>query len=67
MKAAREDWRRRQPGSTATPALIMGETAHPAFAKAATYLGLEIIRLPVDPGKRQGAASRRGRRAGRRC
>ncbi|WP_185049038.1 pyridoxal phosphate-dependent decarboxylase family protein [Thermocatellispora tengchongensis] len=32
------------------PALVAPVTAHPAFHKAAHYLGLDVVRTPVDPG-----------------
>ena len=40
------DRHRRIPGR---PNLVVPETAHPAFAKAAHLLGLELRRVPVDP------------------
>ncbi|MEU5883318.1 aspartate aminotransferase family protein [Spirillospora sp. NPDC047279] len=33
-----------------TPQLVAPVTAHPAFAKAASYLGMELTSVPVDPG-----------------
>lgn len=43
VKAARDA--HGQPGAQ----LVVPATAHPAFAKAAHYLGLELVRVPVDP------------------
>jgi glutamate/tyrosine decarboxylase-like PLP-dependent enzyme len=34
------------------PELVCAATAHPAFAKACHYLGVELTRLPVDAGGR---------------
>ncbi|RFU41434.1 aspartate aminotransferase family protein [Actinomadura logoneensis] len=31
------------------PQLVLPATAHPAFRKAAHYLGLEVVTIPVDP------------------
>ncbi len=45
--AARQDWRRR--GGQGRPVLVMPVTAHPAFAKAAHLLGLDLRIVPVDP------------------
>ena len=45
--AARQDWRRR--GGDGRPVLVMPVTAHPAFAKAAHLLGLDLRIVPVDP------------------
>ncbi|MBK6858402.1 MAG: aspartate aminotransferase family protein [Microthrixaceae bacterium] len=36
----------------AEPQLLTPATAHPAFAKAAKYLDIEHVRVPVDPGGR---------------
>ncbi|OLT17329.1 pyridoxal-dependent decarboxylase [Serinicoccus sp. CUA-874] len=48
--AARERWRERHPGSSATPRVVAPSTAHAAFHKAAHYLGLDVVTVPVDPG-----------------
>ena len=45
--AAREEWRRR--GGVGRGKIVMPATGHPAFAKAAYLLGLEVERVPVDP------------------
>ncbi len=29
--------------------IVVAESAHPAFAKAAAWLGLDVVRVPVDP------------------
>lgn len=44
--ASRERWRRR--GGTGTPVLIVADTVHPAFHKAAHLLGLDVRTVPVD-------------------
>jgi sphinganine-1-phosphate aldolase len=50
VKAARDV----APASTATPPgrrrIVLAESAHPAFAKAAAWLGLDVVRVPVAPG-----------------
>lgn len=47
MKAARDYSRATRPDVT-HPNIVLPITAHPAFHKAAQYLGLEIIVTPVD-------------------
>ncbi|ANS80367.1 Pyridoxal-dependent decarboxylase [Serinicoccus hydrothermalis] len=47
--AARKRWRERHPGSTTTPRVVAPSTAHAAFHKAAHYLGLDLVPVPVDP------------------
>jgi sphinganine-1-phosphate aldolase len=56
MKAAR-DWSLRfRKRADATPEVVLPRTAHPAFDKAAQYLGLKTVRVPTgadyraDPG-----------------
>ncbi|MGI5487750.1 pyridoxal phosphate-dependent decarboxylase family protein [Microtetraspora malaysiensis] len=65
VKAARDHWRATTAGgSTAAgngapdgagegagraPQLVLPVTAHPAFHKAAHYLGVEVVPVPVDP------------------
>ena len=44
--AARGRWRRR--GGVGTPALVVADTVHPAFHKAAHLLGLDVRSIPVD-------------------
>ena len=44
--AARERWRRR--GGAGTPTLVMADTVHPAFHKAAHLLGLDVRTIAVD-------------------
>lgn len=46
VKTARE--RAREERGVTDPQLLAPESAHPAFAKAAHYLGLEHIRIPLD-------------------
>ncbi|MGD8202287.1 aminotransferase class V-fold PLP-dependent enzyme [Ornithinimicrobium sp. W1679] len=49
VKAARDAWRERHPGSTARPRIVLPQTAHAAFHKAAHYLDLDVDVVPVDP------------------
>ena len=44
--AARERWRRQ--GGAGTPLLVVADTVHPAFHKAAHLLSLEVRTIPVD-------------------
>jgi glutamate/tyrosine decarboxylase-like PLP-dependent enzyme len=46
--AAREKWRRE--GGAGMPAIIVADTVHPAFHKAAHLLGLSVRTIPVDRG-----------------
>lgn len=46
VKIARDRARERQPWVTA-PEIVLPETAHPAFNKAAHYFGLKAVRTPV--------------------
>ncbi|MEZ4382550.1 MAG: aminotransferase class V-fold PLP-dependent enzyme [Nannocystaceae bacterium] len=48
VKAARDHARARRPEIT-RPAMILPETAHAAFHKAAHYLGVEVVVTAVDP------------------
>jgi glutamate/tyrosine decarboxylase-like PLP-dependent enzyme len=48
VKAARDRARERQPGLR-EPEILLPETAHAAFQKAAHYLGLRPVLAPVDP------------------
>ena len=48
VKAAREHAREHRP-EIARPKLVLPITAHPAFHKAAHYLGLDVITTAVDP------------------
>ena len=47
VKAARDRWLERNPGGR--PTMVMPTTAHPAFRKAAAYLGLQVVEVPVSP------------------
>ncbi len=51
VKSAR-DWAKENLQVTGTPELVMPVTAHPAFNKAAHYLGLKAVVVPVDDGFR---------------
>ena len=44
--AARERWRRQ--GGSGVPVLVVADTVHPAFHKAAHLLGLDVRTVPVD-------------------
>jgi sphinganine-1-phosphate aldolase len=44
--AARERWKRR--GGVGTPVIVVADTVHPAFHKAAHLLGLDVATVPVD-------------------
>ena len=46
--AARERWRR--VGGEGTPVVLVADTVHPAFHKAAHLLGIDVRTLPVDRG-----------------
>ncbi|MCC5578055.1 aspartate aminotransferase family protein [Microtetraspora sp. AC03309] len=58
VKAARDHWRAKSAGAgpgegtggdRGVPQLVLPVTAHPAFHKAAHYLGVEVVPVPVDP------------------
>jgi glutamate/tyrosine decarboxylase-like PLP-dependent enzyme len=44
--AARERWRRRD--GEGIPVIVVGDTVHPAFHKAAHLLGVTVVTVPVD-------------------
>jgi sphinganine-1-phosphate aldolase len=48
VKAARE-WARERRPEVLRPEIVMPETGHAAFQKAAHYLGLRVVLTPVDP------------------
>jgi sphinganine-1-phosphate aldolase len=48
VKAARDHARRMRPQVT-TPKMLLPETGHACFHKAAHYLGVEVVRVDVDP------------------
>ncbi|TXL75187.1 aspartate aminotransferase family protein [Vineibacter terrae] len=48
VKAAR-DWAHRTRPVAGTPEILLARTAHPAFDKAAHFLGLGTVRVPVGP------------------
>lgn len=50
VKSARDLWRAADPARAhARTALVLPTTAHPAFHKAAHYLDLDVVPVPVDP------------------
>jgi len=51
IKAARAGARQAKPGIT-RPQMVVPATAHPAWNKAAHYLGIDIVMTPVDEGFR---------------
>ena len=48
VKAAR-DWAREKRPNVGVPEIVLAETAHASFHKAAHYLGLKTVVTPVDP------------------
>jgi len=49
VKSARDVWRAADPARVhARPTLVLPTTAHPAFHKAAAYLDLDVVAVPVD-------------------
>nr|MBA2314874.1 aminotransferase class V-fold PLP-dependent enzyme [Chloroflexota bacterium] len=48
VKSARDRARRLHP-RIATPQMVVPESAHPAFTKAAHYFGLELAEVPLGP------------------
>jgi hypothetical protein len=48
VKAARDLFREQHPGA-GEPELLLPVTAHAAFHKAAHYLGVRVVPVPVDP------------------
>ena len=51
VKTARDKARADHPGIV-HPGIIVPESAHPAFQKAAHYLGVNVVLIPVRPDKR---------------
>jgi glutamate/tyrosine decarboxylase-like PLP-dependent enzyme len=51
IKAAR-DWARKEKPGIDKPQMVVPVTAHPAWNKAAHYLGIDIVMVPVDEGFR---------------
>jgi len=47
VKAARDVGGEREPGGRRN--VVLADSAHPAFAKAAAWLDLDVVRVPVDP------------------
>jgi len=48
VKTARDAFRAEHP-DVASPSMVLPDTAHPAFHKAAHYLGVRTIVVPTDP------------------
>jgi len=46
VKAARDHYKKRE-GASRVPKILAPATIHPAFLKAADYLGLKVVRLPI--------------------
>jgi len=58
VKAARDVWRAADPARVhARPVLVLPTTAHPAFHKAAAYLDLDVVAVPVDAGSGRASAA----------
>jgi sphinganine-1-phosphate aldolase len=51
VKTAR-DWARLHRPNIVIPEMVLAASAHPSFNKAAHYLGVRAIRVPVDGGQR---------------
>ncbi|MEM1348171.1 MAG: aspartate aminotransferase family protein, partial [Myxococcota bacterium] len=47
LKTARE-WAKQRDSRNPRPEVVVPQTAHPAFDKAAHYFGLELVKVPVD-------------------
>jgi glutamate/tyrosine decarboxylase-like PLP-dependent enzyme len=65
LKAARDTWRERHPGCAERPTILLPQTAHAAFHKAAHYLDLDVDVVPVDPTTGTLPASALTRRLGK--
>ena len=50
VKAARDRWAERAGATSSRPTIVMAQSAHPAFSKAAYFLGLDTVRTPLDAG-----------------
>lgn len=50
VKAAREEYRKKR-GLSKTPEILAPATIHPAFLKAADYLDMKVVRLPIKDTK----------------
>ncbi len=59
VKCARDRALARRPGSSGRPQILMARSAHPAFDKAAHFLGLEPVRTPLDEDFRADPAAMR--------
>lgn len=55
MKAYRDHARRRR--RITRPEMVVPQTAHAAFDKAAEYFGIQLVRVPVDDGLRADPAA----------
>ena len=53
------DWARDRRPEIQVPEIIASRTAHPAFDKAAEYLGMKVIRIPEGPDRRADLAATR--------
>jgi len=56
VKAAR-DHHRKVLGKTTVPEIVVPVTIHPAFYKAADYMGLDVKRFPIDERRKADLAS----------
>jgi sphinganine-1-phosphate aldolase len=49
VKSARDHARARSSGGQVTAEIVVSRTAHPAFDKAAEYLGIKVVRIHTKP------------------
>ena len=49
VHATARDWARSERPAATSPEILLPETAHASFQKAAHYLGLTPVVVPVDP------------------
>lgn len=56
LRAAR-DWARARRPDLVVPRILVPRSAHPAFDKAAGFLGLEVTRVPLGPDYRADVAA----------
>ncbi len=47
VKAARDRHVAQNPGRSSKPKLVLAQSAHPAFSKAAYFMGLDTVRVPL--------------------
>jgi len=57
VHTARGLWEEKHSGPDVRPTIVTPNTAHPAFNKAAAYLKMEVLRIPVGPDFRADVAA----------